>query len=260
MPYCNYFDDGTDTAAYLEAMLEDSSSGLDLPAAVVLETVQAEGGINVADFDWLRRIEALCRKYEMLLIVDDIQAGVGRTGPFFSFEPAGIQPDMICLSKSLSGYGLPLAVTLLKPELDEWAPGEHNGTFRGNNLAFVTATHALNHWWRDDTLEKEILRKGEHVRERLQAMVDKFPAFKAEVRGRGLINGIDCDTAELADEITAECFQRCLLMETSGPEDNVIKVMPNITVTDEDLGDGLNILEQSLETVLEKHGLTKGAA
>ncbi|MAA75069.1 MAG: diaminobutyrate--2-oxoglutarate transaminase [Salinisphaeraceae bacterium] len=260
MPYCGYFDDETDTAAYLEAMLEDSSSGLDKPAAVILETVQAEGGINVAEMEWLQRIEKICRDHDLLLIVDDIQAGVGRTGPFFSFEPAGIKPDLICLSKSLSGYGLPLALTLIRPDLDEWAPGEHNGTFRGNNLAFVTSTHAIKHYWSDDALEKDILRKGEIVRERLQKMIARFPEFKASVRGRGLINGIDCEPAEVANEVTAGCFKRHLLMETSGASDNVIKVMPPLIVDDADLKMGLDILEESLEEVLRQRGIAKGAA
>jgi diaminobutyrate-2-oxoglutarate transaminase len=260
MPYCDYFDDGTDTCEYIESMLEDTSSGLDQPAAVIVETVQAEGGINIADFDWLRRIEKLCRDYDMLLIMDDIQAGVGRTGPFFSFEPAGIEPDIICLSKSLSGYGLPLAITMIKPELDQWAPGEHNGTFRGNNLAFVTATHALRHYWSDDKLEKDILRKGEIVRARLQKIIDRFPDFKASVRGRGLINGIDCETSELANEVTAACFQRGLIMETSGPQDNVIKVMPPLIIGDADLEEGLDILEGAVQAVLKNHGLMQGAA
>lgn len=260
MPYCDYFDDGTDTASYLEAMLEDSSSGVDVPAAVILETVQAEGGINIADFEWLQRIEKLCRDYDMLLIVDDIQAGVGRTGPFFSFEPAGIEPDIICLSKSLSGYGLPLAITMIRPDLDQWAPGEHNGTFRGNNLAFVTSRHALEHYWSDDKLEKDILRKGEIVRERLENIVKRFSGFKASVRGRGLINGIDCETAELADEITGACFERGLIMETSGPEDNVVKVMPPLIIEDPDLEEGLDILEEAVEAVLKDHDLIQGAA
>lgn len=260
MPYCNYFGDGRDTCDHLEAMLDDTSSGVGKPAAVIVETVQAEGGINLADMEWLQRVERICREHDMLLILDDIQAGVGRTGPFFSFEPAGLEPDMICLSKSLSGYGLPLAITMIKPELDQWAPGEHNGTFRGNNLAFVTATHALRHYWSDDALEKDILRKGEISRQRMQKIVDRFSGFKASVRGRGLINGLDCDPPELANEITGACFERGLIMETSGSQDNVIKVMPPLIIEDADLKEGLDILEDAVEAVLRERGLLQGAA
>src|SRR5690606_19405349 len=134
---------------YLERMISDPSSGLDHPAAVIVETVQGEGGLNVAGIKWVRALEKVCRKHGMLLIVDDIQAGIGRTGTFFSFEEAGIVPDIVTLSKSLSGFGLPFAVTLIKTEHDQWKPGEHNGTFRGNNHAFVTATAALDHYWKD---------------------------------------------------------------------------------------------------------------
>ncbi|MES1935718.1 diaminobutyrate--2-oxoglutarate transaminase [Salinisphaera hydrothermalis] len=260
IPYSGYFGEGRDTADDLDMMLSNSSSGLEKPAAIILETVQGEGGINVADFDWLKKIEALCRKHDMLLIVDDIQAGVGRTGPFFSFEPAGISPDIITVSKSLSGYGLPLAITMIKPEYDIWAPGEHNGTFRGNNHAFITAMTALNEYWRDDKLEKSVLRMSDRIQERLNGILSANPAFKAEVRGRGFFIGIDCEQAELADEIAAECFKNHLICETAGPDDNVIKVMPPLISPDADIEAGLDILETAIKTVLDKHGLLNNAA
>ncbi|MGH3743216.1 MAG: aspartate aminotransferase family protein, partial [Micromonosporaceae bacterium] len=143
MPYDDYLDGQTPDFVWLNALLEDSGSGLDLPAAIIVETVQGEGGVNVARPEWLRELSEVCKRHDILLIVDDVQMGCGRTGPFFSFEIAGITPDIVVLSKSLSGYGLPFALTLMKPELDVWEPGEHNGTFRGNNPAFVTATVAL---------------------------------------------------------------------------------------------------------------------
>src|SRR5699024_8953698 len=147
---CNYFGSEVDTVDYLERMIEDHGSGVDLPAGVILETIQAEGGINVADKEWLLRLQEVCRKFDMLLIVDDIQVACGRTGTFFSFDEIGLDPDIICLSKSISGYGLPMALSLIKPEYDVWEPGEHNGTFRGNNLAFVTGKRALELFWADD--------------------------------------------------------------------------------------------------------------
>ena len=151
-------------------MLSDPSSGVDEPAAVIVETVQGEGGLNVARIDWLQRLQALCNKRNIVLIVDDIQAGCGRTGTFFSFEPAGIKPDIVTLSKSLSGYGLPFSVVLIKRALDVWKPGEHNGTFRGNNHAFVTATAALEALLEDARLRRPSVRaKGEHLAQRLHA-------------------------------------------------------------------------------------------
>ncbi len=260
LPFCNYFRDGRNTADDLEYMLNDSSGGLEKPAAIILETVQGEGGINIADDEWLRQIERICREHDMLLIVDDIQAGVGRTGPFFSFEGAGIKPDIITLSKSLSGYGLPLAITMIRPDLDIWSPGEHNGTFRGNNHAFVTAVAALNHFWKDDVLEKEVLRKGDAIRERLNKMLDAAAGVKAEVRGRGFFIGMDFEDADLADEVGEECFRRRLLLETAGPRDSVLKFMLPLISTDADIDEGLDIVEAALKSVLEKHGLLKGVA
>ena len=174
LPYDGYLGEGVDTTAYLDKVLSDSSSGINSPAAVLVETIQGEGGINAASVTWLRNLQKVCRKHKMLLIVDDIQAGCGRTGDFFSFEEAGIEPDIITLSKSLGGYGLPFAVVLMKPELDQWKPGEHNGTFRGNNFAFVTAKAALDRYWSDDSFSNEVKKKGDYVGVRLQAIVEKY--------------------------------------------------------------------------------------
>ena len=259
VPFSGYFGPDRDTADDLRMLLENSSSGYEKPAAIIVETVQGEGGINVADFDWLKKIETLCRDHDMLLIVDDIQAGVGRTGPFFSFEPAGISPDIITVSKSLSGYGTPLAITMIKPEYDIWEPGEHNGTFRGFNHAFVTAIAALEHYWKDDKLEKDVLRMGDRIKERLDGIISQT-GFKAEVRGRGFFIGIDCEQHELADEIAAECFKHHLILETAGADDNVIKVMPPLISPDDDIEKGLDTLEQAIHTVLDKHGLLSNAA
>ncbi|MEC9341992.1 MAG: aspartate aminotransferase family protein, partial [Pseudomonadota bacterium] len=150
MPYDGYLGPDINTTDYLRRFLKDQSSGVDLPAAIIVETVQGEGGIHVASIPWLQQLEKICREFDILLIVDDIQMGNGRTGSFFSFERAGITPDMVTLSKAVGG-GLPMALLLMRPELDRWQPGEHTGTFRGNNLAFVAATKALE-FWDDDTL------------------------------------------------------------------------------------------------------------
>eukprot|EP00913_Durusdinium_trenchii_P028497 g26725.t1 len=167
MPYDGYLGDDVDTLEYFETVLRDSSSGLDLPAAVIVETVQGEGGVNVARDEWLQRLEELCNEFEILLIVDDIQVGCGRTGNYFSFENAGIVPDIVTLSKSLSAYGLPMSLVLMKSELDQWEPGQHNGTFRGNNLAFVSATEAIELYWKDRSLSRDVKHKGELIRKRL---------------------------------------------------------------------------------------------
>lgn len=247
--YSNFYDDGRNTADDLDALLSDSFSGVDKPAAVIVETLQGEGGIIPADFEWLKQIERVCRTHELLLIVDDIQVGNGRTGPFFSFEPAGIQPDIITVAKSLSGMGLPLAITMIRPDLDIWDVGEHTGTFRGNNHAFVVGTAALNKFWQDDALEKKVLRQGEHLHDRLQEMVDGEAGFEAEVRGRGLITGLACSQLEHGNAIIGECFKRGLIMETTGQGDSVVKVMPPLISSDADIDEGLDIIGKAIHAV-----------
>ncbi len=248
VPYDGYLK-GQDSLQYLEAFLDDPSSGFDRPAAIILETVQAEGGVNVASTEWLRRLAKLARRHGILLIVDDVQVGCGRTGTFFSFEPAGIEPDIVCLSKSISGFGLPMALVLLKPELDQWKPGEHNGTFRGLNLAFITAAEALS-YWEDDELTREVLRISDVARRRLEAIAGRHPELEAKVRGRGLILGLDLRAEGLADKVSFEAFRRGLLIEAVGPRDNVLKLLPPLVITEAELLEGLDILEDALADIL----------
>nr|WP_153737451.1 diaminobutyrate--2-oxoglutarate transaminase [Aquibacillus halophilus] len=249
-PYDNYVDD-QNSLDYLERFLEDSGSGVAIPAAMILETVQGEGGINAASPEWLKKIESICKRWGILLIVDDVQAGVGRTGTFFSFETAGIKPDIVCLSKSLSGYGLPFAVTLIRPDIDKFAPGEHNGTFRGNNHAFVTATAALD-FWKDDTFEKEIKVKSEMIYSFLQKLVDTYPELKGEVRGRGFMVGIASEVDGLSNKIAAKAFENGLIMETSGPKDEVFKLFPPLTIDEQGLKQGFEVIENSIRSIVKE--------
>ncbi|WP_253876947.1 diaminobutyrate--2-oxoglutarate transaminase [Actinomadura rupiterrae] len=249
MPYDNYLDGRTPDFLLLDTMLDDSGSGLDKPAAVIVESVQGEGGINVASADWLRQLADLCRRHEILLIVDDVQMGCGRTGAFFSFEEAGITPDIVCLSKSLSGYGLPFAITLMRRDLDVWEPGEHNGTFRGFNPAFVTAVGALEDHWTGEGIEKQTLAKGQQVKLALDEIALEHAGAIADVRGRGLVWGMETRDPETASRICAEAFGRGLLMETSGPNDEVVKLLPPLTTTAEELAEGLDVLADSVAAV-----------
>ncbi|MDO6449186.1 diaminobutyrate--2-oxoglutarate transaminase [Oceanobacillus profundus] len=250
MPFDNYVENH-DSTAYLERFLEDSGSGVALPAAIILETVQGEGGINAARIEWLQKIEELCKRWDILLIVDDVQAGNGRTGTFFSFEPAGIEPDVVCLSKSIGGFGLPMAITLIKPEHDKWGPGEHNGTFRGNNLAFIAATEALSYWKNND-FEKEVQEKAEILKTAVSTIIEKYPELNGEARGRGLMQGIAVEEEGLATEICAEAFQRGLIVETSGPEDEVVKFLPPLIIDKVGLEKGFQLLDDSINYVLNK--------
>ncbi|HEX6595084.1 MAG TPA: diaminobutyrate--2-oxoglutarate transaminase [Bacillota bacterium] len=250
MPFENYLSDSS-SIDYIERYLEDQGSGVSLPAAIILETVQGEGGINAASDDWLRSIEEISRRFGILLIVDDVQAGCGRTGTFFSFERAGIEPDIVCLSKSISGYGLPMAITLIKRDYDIWEPAEHNGTFRGNNLAFIAATEALNYWKNND-FTKEIDEKAELMRSFVNRIVDEYEELDAEGRGRGMMQGVACGNEDLSGKICEEAFKRGLLMETSGPKDEVFKFLPPLTIDMEGLQSGFDIVEESIQSILNK--------
>lgn len=242
MPFDGYFGPEIDTSGLVEKLLKDPSSGIDHPAAMILETVQGEGGLNVARPEWLRSIRRLCTELGILLIIDDIQAGCGRTGKFFSFEHAGIEPDIVTLSKSLSGYGLPFAVTLIKPEYDCWKPGQHNGTFRGNNHAFVTAASALDIWWSDQELEREVWAKGNRMQDRLTGILTHNRSVIESTRGLGMMRGLVCRTGEIARSISEAAFRQGLIVETSGPSGEVLKCLCPLTITEAELDQGLDIL------------------
>ena len=250
MPYEGFFGDDVDTIDYLRGYLEANGSGVEAPAAIIVETIQAEGGLYAASPEWLRGLRDVCDEYGALLILDDIQAGLGRAGGFFSFEESGIVPDIICMSKSLSGLGLPFAIDLIRPELDVWDPGEHNGTFRGFNPAFVTASTALREYWRDDSLAKDVERKAAIVTAALESIAAEFPAAEFALRGRGLIQGLYSPVPGLAGAVSAAAFERGLIIETSGPESEVIKILPPLVIPDAQLNAGLDIIRESVAAAL----------
>ena len=234
----------------LADLLADPSSGVDLPAAVVVETVQAEGGVNVAGAAWLRTLAQICQQHGIMLIVDDIQVGCGRTGRFFSFEESGIRPDIVCLSKSLSGYGLPMAILIYRRDLDVWEPGEHNGTFRGHNAAFVTATAAIQAYWSDGEFQRQCAAKSELVAAALAALCDKYAGHGLACRGRGLIWGLEFAAPGAARQVCDTAFQLCLLVEAAGPREEVVKLMPPLTASDDELQQGLDLLGEAVREVL----------
>lgn len=257
VPFDGYLGD-VNTADLLERMLEDPSSGLPLPAAIILETVQGEGGINVASSQWLRQIQSICRKRDILLIVDDIQVGNGRTGDFFSFEQSGIEPDIVCISKSIAG-GLPMSLVLIRPEVDVWKPGEHTGTFRGNNLAFVSARVLLN-YWKNEELTRQIERHQDIVQVRLRSLCDQYNDLGFETRGRGLIQGLDVRCGKLARTIINHSFANGLVIEAAGAYDEVLKVMPALTISTELLNEGLAVLENAIANAASTHAVNRPSA
>jgi diaminobutyrate-2-oxoglutarate transaminase len=252
MPYPYGFMATFDTIEYIDSVLNDVNSGIEKPAAIIFETVQAEGGVIVAPIEWMQRLRELCDRHDILLICDDIQVGCGRIGSFFSFERANIIPDLVVLSKSISGYGFPMSLLLIKPELDIWQPGEHNGTFRGNQLAFVSATAALEYREKHNLAEnvkiKEYFLK-EFLTEKIVS-IDK----NIELRGIGMIWGIDFHKfggANLAKKITARCFELGLIIERAGRNDTVIKILPPLTIEMSVLQQGCLIIKQALAECLQ---------
>lgn len=252
VPYDGYLGADIDTTIYIDKLLSDTSSGVDLPAAIIVETVQGEGGINTASIEWLRNLYTVCKRHKVLFIIDDIQAGCGRTGKFFSFEEAGIYPDIVTLSKSLSGYGLPFAVVLIRPLLDQWKPGEHNGTFRGNNLAFVTAKAAIDHYWTNNSFAEKISSKAKYISQRLEEITAKYGEGNFTAKGRGMFQGINCINGEIAGKVSKEAFRQGLIIETSGADNHVIKLLCPLTISENNLKCGIDIIEQSIYDVCKK--------
>ena len=252
MPFPSGFNKSFDTIAYMENVLTDDHSGVEKPAAVIFETVQAEGGVNVAQIEWLQRLEKLCRAHDILTVCDEIQVGCGRTGTFFSFQRAGILPDMISVSKSVSGYGFPMSLLLVKEQYDIWKPGEHNGTFRGNQLAFVAAKAALE-YREQNHLEQQVARSEQFIRAYLEEQIlPLHPLLQA--RGIGMIWGIDFagidSSGSLTKRVANACFARRLVIERAGRKDTVLKLMPALTTTREELQQGLDIIRDAVRDVL----------
>ncbi|MGO1052128.1 diaminobutyrate--2-oxoglutarate transaminase [Crossiella sp. CA198] len=235
-----------DSVGYLERLLADPSSGFEIPAAVIVEPMQMEGGIYPASPDWLRSLRALTERHGILLIFDEIQAGCGRTGTFFCFEHAGVVPDMVTVSKSIGGYGLPLSLTLFRRDLDVWEPGEHTGTFRGNQLAFVAATAALD-LWRQTKFHTDLAVASRRLDRFRTELLD--PAITT--RGRGMALGIDLADAggpERADLVQRHAFEHGLIVELCGRHDEVIKVLPPLTIDIARLDRGLDVLRDALHS------------
>ena len=239
-----------DTIAYMERLLTDDHSGVEKPAAIILETVQADGGIYVFDAQWLQDLRALCDRHDILLITDDVQVGNGRTGTFFSFERAGIVPDMVTLSKSIGGCGFPLSLVLFKPELDMWEPGQHTGTFRGNQLSLVAGKAGLEIFV-EENVEAETRRKAKIFEDFLRDEILPMDSRLA-YRGIGMIWGLDFSRfdKDMTKPLIAACFKNGLILERVGRDNNVLKLMPPVVIPDDQLIAGLNILKKSLAEIL----------
>lgn len=247
-PFENFFDEGIDSMKILKKLILSKGSGIELPAAIILETVQAEGGVNIGSITWLKKLRRFTKENNILLIVDDIQVGCGRTGAFFSFERAQIIPDIVLLSKSISGFGLPLSLLLMSPEFDIWKSGEHNGTFRSHNLSLCTATVALN-FWKNNDLENKINQDSEKIRASLNYVLRKSE-YVVDIRGLGMIWGIEFTKENIAENISKSLFEKGIFIERCGNHGHVIKLLCPLTITRENLEIALRLIN---ETILNFH-------
>lgn len=245
----------TNCATYLEMSLKDTHSGVPLPAAVILELIQGEGGVIPATQEFARRVRNVTRELGIPLIVDEVQTGCGRTGTWFAFEQYGIEPDVIVASKALSGIGLPVSVIIYDRALDKWEPGAHTGTFRGNQLAFAAGAEAVRIMRRDDVLGN-VRRRGDQIAT-LLAPLHRNPWVR-ELRGRGLMWGI-----ELADPVTGNpagdiaggvqdrALRKGLILERGGRHDCVVRMLPPLNVTPDVVAIACRLLLESIDEELE---------
>lgn len=242
---------GLESVDKLRAMYADSSSGLEAPAAFLVETIQAEGGVKVASKEWLQATQKLAHDLGALFIIDDIQAGCGRTGNYFSFDGMDLDPDIVNLAKGIGGFGTPMAMNLIKPEHDKhWQPGEHTGTFRGQGLSFTAGIEALS-YFEDDTLMKEVRKKGQQMREHLEKLAASHGNGGFQARGRGMMQAIDVGDGETAKQISARCYENGLLVGACGTGGRALKLIPPLTIPQADLDEGLGILEDAIHHVAE---------
>ncbi|WP_165988912.1 diaminobutyrate--2-oxoglutarate transaminase family protein [Streptomyces sp. YIM 98790] len=260
------------SARLLESYLTDPSSGMAPPAAVILEVVQGEGGVIPAPDSWLREIRRITAAHGVLLIVDEVQTGIGRTGHYWACERAGVTPDILVTSKAVGG-GLPLALIAYRPDLDTWLPGDHTGTFRGNTLAMVAGRITLR-TVAEEQLAERAEKLGARLRLGLRELARAFPQI-GEVRGRGLMTGaelVDPGAApdalgarpaapEFARAVQAACLDRGLILELGGRGGAVLRLLPPLVLTDAQAGAVLDRLGDALAAVCAApHGRPERAA
>jgi len=246
---------------YLANMLRDSHSGLPRFAAVIVEPIQGEGGIVVPPDWFLPELSDICREHGIVLIVDEIQSGLGRTGKMFACEHWNVTPDVMTSAKSLGGIGFPLSAVLYAPELDVMPPGGHIGTFRGH-LVGMAAGKACIEFMQQEHLLKHVQRLGTLMQDALVVLEDEIEAV-GETRGKGLLWGIEFvsdarskePAPDLVERIRYRCFERGLLVWTAGRYGNVVRLLPPLVITEELLTKGLAIFGAVVREVCEKPSL-----
>ncbi|WP_340562349.1 diaminobutyrate--2-oxoglutarate transaminase family protein [Streptomyces sp. GSL17-111] len=248
------------TTRLLETYLTDPSSGMATPAAVILEAVQGEGGVIPAPASWLREVRRITAEHGVLLIIDEVQTGIGRTGRFWACEHADVTPDILVISKAVGG-GLPLALIAYRPDLDTWQPGDHTGTFRGNTLAMVAGEVTLR-TVAEEQLAEHAEKTGARIRSALRELATRHPVI-GDVRGRGLMIGVelvqpDADPdptgarpthPHYARALQKACLDRGLMLELGGRDGSVLRLLPPLVLTDAQADTVLTRLADALTDV-----------
>lgn len=242
-----YPDCGLQCVRYIEHILEDPYSGIVKPAAIIAEPIQGEGGIIVPPKEWLSQIKRVCKDNEVLLVVDEIQSGLGRTGKMFACEYSNVTPDIMTMAKALGGIGLPLAACIYDRKLDTWEPGAHLGTFRGHVLAMAAGLAAIT-YMQDNKLPEHAEKIGRRLLEQLKDLAQESK-YIGEVRGRGLMIGLEFvknkeskqPWKEIVDKIQMKCFKKGLLIWKAGHYSNVVRFLPSLVITEELADKGIEI-------------------
>jgi diaminobutyrate-2-oxoglutarate transaminase len=231
---------------YIARLLADPESGVLPPAALVVEVVQGEGGVIPAPARWLQGLRSLTQRHGIVMIIDEVQTGIGRTGSLYAFEQAGIEPDVLVLSKAIGG-GLPLSVIVYDQALDTWAPGAHAGTFRGNQLAMAAGTATLQ-----AVQQLELSTHAATVGRRLVSALRKLQRHQAcigDVRGRGLMVGVEIvdgrhepdplgsrpADGRLARSIQQQCLRQGIVIELGGRHGAVVRFLPPLIISEEEI-------------------------
>jgi diaminobutyrate-2-oxoglutarate transaminase len=246
----------TNCISYLENSLKGSHSGITRPAAVILELVQGEGGGVIAPIEFVRRLRQVTAMLDIPLIVDEVQTGCGRTGRWYAFEHYDIEPDVLVLSKMLSGLGLPVAILAYNQRLDKWPPGAHTGTFRGNQLAFAAGSAFIS-LMESEQLLSNVNERGQQAASRLDFLRSRCNGLISDVRCLGLMIGVELSDsdgrpyAEAASAVQRTALQNGLIVEIGGQGNNVIRMLPPLNIDYATMDNAMTVFETSVDTVVK---------
>lgn len=254
---------GMECAEYLRYVLENPHSGQNKPAAILLEPVQGEGGTVIPKPGYLEKIVEIAHKHDVVVIFDEIQSGFYRTGTFWAFQDGKAMPDIITMSKGLGGVGFPISAVIYNKSVEAWGPGDHIGTFRGNQVSIAAGNGAMD-FAREYDLASHTRFMGAYLQAGLKKIQNHYPVI-GDVRVAGLMAGIEYNKAANSHEPDADivkalrkaCFERGLLFEVGGHYANVIRFLPPLILTKELIDDALAIFEAAHASLLADSHATK---